>query len=567
MEPLRATLPPGGSHGLLVLQAHGSTRLLLLPPDGALAGGLAPFPALHPYAGSSQPALAATSRPPWPSSHPHARKPPPAQSPASAKSQQGGVPAPAAQAPAPALTCLADDGLPEPQSDGLPALSLSAVAAGSCPPPSDLYLHEGELMRQAVEELWPAFGGLRGGHALLLHPGDAVFIPTGWWVHHESLYTLAPPQAAAALPASALSGGSSAACGAAGARPLPGNVTWEVEVCLGRGGTAPPPPLALGALQLQAAGLVERWATQASGSAARARALLLTMADHLDPPTPPAPTHPRGPSGGDATPQQRPGTLPGAEAPGESGDTSPPCSAATRPWATFPSAGAAADGGAGEALCASSFFTRRHWACPEEDGLPSPFALSCQGYAPAWDVRSLAGQQHVALTCQVLELLAPLTALASVAHAARPRAAAPPPADLRGAAGFLRAMCAGRLLPTPWLNKVGEEPSRELCTAELARVADACTRPAARASQLAHNDAMLLKDAPWRFAIEMDEEEADFPELFQPQLERREARARAAAEAKHLLALKAAAAAESAQSALPAAPDASALPRILAGPP
>ncbi|KAF5828386.1 hypothetical protein DUNSADRAFT_17688 [Dunaliella salina] len=65
--------------------------------------------------------------------------------------------------------------------------------------------------------------------------------------------------------------------------------------------------------------------------------------------------------------------------------------------------------------------------------------------------------------------------------------------------------CEGRLLPTTWLNK------------------------------LAHNDPLLLADVPYRYTLEYrSNDEAKFPELFKPQLQRREAKARKEAAEAHL---------------------------------
>jgi hypothetical protein len=57
--------------------------------------------------------------------------------------------------------------------------------------------------------------------------------------------------------------------------------------------------------------------------------------------------------------------------------------------------------------------------------------------------------------------------------------------------------------------------------------------------QLQHNERLVLQDAPYRYALEYaNEEEAEFPELFQPQLERREAAARDEARKAHLRTLR-----------------------------
>ncbi len=53
-------------------------------------------------------------------------------------------------------------------------------------------------------------------------------------------------------------------------------------------------------------------------------------------------------------------------------------------------------------------------------------------------------------------------------------------------------------------------------------------------AQLAHNESHYLTDRPYQYTLQITEEEALFPELFTPQLTKREAKAHKAARAAHI---------------------------------
>ncbi|KAL6759909.1 hypothetical protein V8C86DRAFT_3132900 [Haematococcus lacustris] len=530
MEPLRAD-----TQDRLLLQVQGHSRLLLVPPVFALHG-LAPFPSAHPYAGYSAPAVAATATCPAAPPQPLHR--------ADSGTTTAGV-AGVGGGPGGGGVAAAQPGLP----------SL------------------GDAQLEAVLQLWPEFRGVRG-KVCVLGPGQALWLPAGWFLHQESLNEgqgQGQGRQGQGLQGQGPQGQGPGNPFPSAAPSLPGNLVLVVSLGAASPGSA---PRSRGALQLRAAQVLESWGVACVGSQARVRELLLLLAARLATAARPRRLG-RGRAGGDAWQAggvsgglgngfscrdnlNKAGFEPGwdscCEALGERGHL-PEAS-----WVVFPSGsssssssssnssrgqgGTDGDGAQAwpEALAAFDGSSAGcHWLrLPVQAGVAGGGGVAGAGagaagsWMPDWDVGSLEGSRQVAFGCQALGLIEGLLAVPwnkqEVAALAAWRAelgglpeddsdvpvpllaARQPTAWAMGmaAAAWLKRVCAARLLPTPWLDK------------------------------LAHNDPLLLADTPYQYTLHYHSPgEAQFPELFQPQLRKREKAARKAAEAAHLKALKA----------------------------
>ncbi|KAF5828387.1 hypothetical protein DUNSADRAFT_17689 [Dunaliella salina] len=200
----------------------------------------------------------------------------------------------------------------------------AAAAARATPQQLALQAHQAEAeavdIEAAVLDLWPAFGEVQGKEAIL-GPGDAVYCPAGCFVHMESLQVpsgscpaktchdlkdskagLEREQGNSSSSSSSSSSTRNTCSNSRNSRPSAGISDAEVskapEAGVASGGASLPgnvmlvcnlwaaspavAPRSVGAMEQQAARVMERWAKHCTGTVCRVREVLLAAADQFD---------------------------------------------------------------------------------------------------------------------------------------------------------------------------------------------------------------------------------------------------------------------------------------------
>lgn len=133
---------------------------------------------------------------------------------------------------------------------------------------------EAEQVEASVLELWPGFAMAVGKEAIL-RPGDAVYVSAFTFVHMEALPAGADDGSSSgsyessttqqqqhAKPRCGVNGGSSSCCSGGRSHTLPGNLMLVCSLWAASPAVA---PRSTGALELQSARILERWAKECTG--------------------------------------------------------------------------------------------------------------------------------------------------------------------------------------------------------------------------------------------------------------------------------------------------------------